>query len=113
MERAKNSHGVGVVFGGGVRSVPGVCPAERMLRRFAFAVANGKAPGTTEKRRRAVAEYVVDWLGSAEIVDEWEDAETRWLVVQMAAPIAEPTAERFAKACPYYVPRTFSRDRDP
>jgi len=82
--------------------------AERMLRRFAFRMWDGQSNKTQAKRRKEVFAYVDEWLDSAEIVDEWPDGQTRWLVVSMGAEVSVAMAERFAKACPFYVRASFA-----
>ena len=86
--------------------------AEKMLRRFAFRVWDGQSNKTQAKRRKEVFSYVDEWLDSAEIVDEWPDGKTRWLVVALGAEVSEGMAERFATACPFYVRGSFAVDRD-
>lgn len=110
--RARWCGGIGVIFRGDVGSVPGDKPAEPTLHRFAFAVSDKGSQKLRDKNRREVAEYVVGWLGSARIVDEWEDGWKRWLSVRVATPISRAMAKRFALACPRYVRGSFAPDRD-
>ena len=87
-------------------------PAEPMLRRFAFAVSDTGDDQRREKRRREVAEYVVGWLESARIIDEWEDDDQRWLSVGLSLAVRQSMARRFSVSCPWYVRGSFSPDRD-
>ena len=80
------------------------------LRRFAFRVADGLSNKAKANRRREVFSYVDDWLDSAEIVDEWADGDTRWLVVALRAEISFAMAERFATWCPHYIAGSFEPD---
>jgi hypothetical protein len=86
--------------------------AEKTLRRFAFRIWDGQSNKTQAKRRKEVFAYVDEWLDSAEIVDEWPDGKTRWLVVALGAEVSVAMAERFAKACPLYVRASFAVDRE-
>ena len=87
-------------------------PAEPMLRRFAFAVSDIGSDQRRARNRREVAAYVVGWLESARIVDEWEDGNKRWLSVGLTVAVRQSMARRFAISCPWYVRGSFSPDRD-
>ena len=94
---------------GNATKTPTPDPVQR-LRRFAFRVADGLSNKAKANRRREVFLYVDDWLDSAEIVDEWGDENTRWLVVALRAEISVAMAERFATWCPHYIAGSFEPD---
>lgn len=88
-----------------------VSPPVVEVSQFAFAISDGKSEPTRDKRRRQVVEYVVGWLDGVEIVDEWQDELSRWVVVAVPAPVSPVAAQDFARSSPHYVPGSFAVDR--
>lgn len=81
--------------------------------RFAFAIDEGRRNDERKNRRRAAVEYLLELLDLADVVDEWSDGSSRWIVVEVEGTIATPAARQIARDCPRYVPRSFAVDRTP
>jgi len=109
--RSSTRGGFGVILGGSVGSEPGESTAEPTLRRFAFAIRDTGSDTTRQKRRNEVAGYVVGWLESATIADEWQDGSKLWISVAISLGISRDMAKRFSVACPGYVRGSFAPDR--
>lgn len=85
--------------------------AGKPCSRFAFAIADGVENKVRAKRRLAVVDYVLIWRENTAIVDEWEDGNNRWLVVEVAPKVGAEAAKKFATDCPHYVRGSFAVDR--
>jgi hypothetical protein len=85
----------------------GPASAHPMVRRFTFAVADGRSIDTRTKRRMAVAEYVIGWAGAV-IVEEVPEAHRVRLTVETSRPVSRDGAKSFASECPFYMRNTFA-----
>lgn len=91
--------------------VEGVTPDARTCRRFAFAVDDGASDRVRKRRRRALAEYVLDFRDGSTIVDDWQDERGLWIVAEVTPAVRVDACEHFARMAPHFVPGTFAVDR--
>ena len=92
--------------------IPSPMRAGRRVRRFRFVFVDAFRRDNSAKRRAAVADYVVGWMG-ARIVGERQQGIECVVILETACPVPVEIAEEFIRECPHYVRDTFAAATSP
>ena len=80
-------------------------------RRFAFAITQGRSKSEQLARRRAAILHLFSYLDVFDVVDEWEEESTAWVVVEPVDGISVDLARLLSEETPRYLRGSFQVDR--
>lgn len=86
-------------------------PTGEHCRRFGFAILQGARLADQIQRRRAAVDHLFSLLEGGDIVDEWEEDNAAWVVVEPFDEISVDLARVYCEETPRYVRGSFGVDR--